>query len=247
MARNHAVPAEQDLGERRFARPDRTDYRPGLALTDGPSHGSHSDFAAGPDGRHGIKGNEGIGAVGHGNDRRGAKKCPAGVSRCRPITETPQTGGTHVLFTPPGLRSTPRRNFFPTAARARQSLRAAAPANVGRSPVAGDVRRVGAYISGIIQFGAAQMANRLETIPDVLLMGPGPSSVFPEVYWALARPTLGHLDPAFIAIMDDTKTLLQQLMRTANAVTFPVSGTGSAGMEAAFVNLVEAGDRVLIL
>jgi alanine-glyoxylate transaminase/serine-glyoxylate transaminase/serine-pyruvate transaminase len=91
------------------------------------------------------------------------------------------------------------------------------------------------------------MTNRLAAIPDVLLMGPGPSCVFPEVYRALARPTLGHLDPAFISIMDDTKALLQQVMRTANPVTFPVSGTGSAGMETAFVNLVEPGDRVLIL
>ena len=91
------------------------------------------------------------------------------------------------------------------------------------------------------------MHNRLDDIPDILLMGPGPSTVFPEVYRALARPTLGHLDPSFIAVMDETKQLLQQVMGTANPVTFPVSGTGSAGMEAAFVNLVEPGDRVLVL
>ena len=91
------------------------------------------------------------------------------------------------------------------------------------------------------------MANRLDEIPDILLMGPGPSSVYPDVYRALARPTLGHLDPAFIALMDETKHLLQHVMRTTNAVTFPVSGTGSAGMEAAFVNLIEPGDRVLVL
>src|SRR5947208_2092209 len=91
------------------------------------------------------------------------------------------------------------------------------------------------------------MPNRLDTIPNVLLMGPGPSSVFPEVYRALARPTLGHLDPDFIALMDETKDLLRQVMQTQNAVTFPLSGTGSAGMEAAFANLVEPGDRVLIL
>jgi alanine-glyoxylate transaminase/serine-glyoxylate transaminase/serine-pyruvate transaminase len=64
---------------------------------------------------------------------------------------------------------------------------------------------------------------------------------------ALARPTLGHLDPAFIAIMDETKRLLQVLMGTQNALTLPISGTGSAGMEACFVNLVRPGDRVLIL
>src|SRR3989442_62537 len=91
------------------------------------------------------------------------------------------------------------------------------------------------------------MKNRLDDIPDILLMGPGPSSVHPDVYRALARPTLGHLDPAFITLMDDAKGLLQRVMRTANHVTFPVSGTGSAGMEAAFANLVEPGDRVLVL
>lgn len=91
------------------------------------------------------------------------------------------------------------------------------------------------------------MFNRLDTISEILLMGPGPSSVFPEVYRALSRPTLGHLDPAFIAIMDETKELLQRTMGTTNAVTFPVSGTGSAGMETGFVNMVEPGDRVLIL
>jgi alanine-glyoxylate transaminase/serine-glyoxylate transaminase/serine-pyruvate transaminase len=91
------------------------------------------------------------------------------------------------------------------------------------------------------------MPSRLDTIPDILLMGPGPSAVHPDVYKALARPTLGHLDPAFIGIMDETKTLLQQVMRTKNHVTFPISGTGSAGMEAAFANLVEPGDRVLVL
>src|SRR5947209_12846828 len=91
------------------------------------------------------------------------------------------------------------------------------------------------------------MGNRLADIPETLLMGPGPACVYPEVYTALARPTLGHLDPAFIALMDDTKALLQQVLQTRHPVTFPVSGTGSAGMEAAFVNLVEPGDRVLIL
>ncbi len=91
------------------------------------------------------------------------------------------------------------------------------------------------------------MTNHLDAIPDILLMGPGPSAVHPDVYRALSRPTLGHLDPAFIAVMDETKTLLQQVMRTKNHVTFPISGTGSAGMEAAFANLVEPGDRVLVL
>ena len=91
------------------------------------------------------------------------------------------------------------------------------------------------------------MQNKLDGIPETLLMGPGPSAVPQEVYQALSRPTLGHMDPSFIAIMDEIKALLREVMGTRNALTIPISGTGSAGMEAAFVNLVEAGDRVLIL
>jgi alanine-glyoxylate transaminase/serine-glyoxylate transaminase/serine-pyruvate transaminase len=71
--------------------------------------------------------------------------------------------------------------------------------------------------------------------------------VFPQVYRAIAKPTLGHLDPHFIRIMDEIKGLQQRLMHTANNLTLPVSGTGSAGMEACFVNLVEHGDPVLVL
>jgi alanine-glyoxylate transaminase/serine-glyoxylate transaminase/serine-pyruvate transaminase len=91
------------------------------------------------------------------------------------------------------------------------------------------------------------MSTRLDSIREILLMGPGPSCVFPEVYRALSRPTLGHLDPAFIGIMDAIKEQLQTLAHTRNACTFPVSGTGSAGMEACFVNLIERGDPVLVL
>jgi len=90
------------------------------------------------------------------------------------------------------------------------------------------------------------MRNRLDSISETLLMGPGPSAVPSEVYAALARPTLGHMDPSFIAIMDEIKELLRIVMGTRNPLTIPVSGTGSAGMEAAFVNLVEPGDRVLV-
>jgi len=78
-------------------------------------------------------------------------------------------------------------------------------------------------------------------------MGPGPSCVPDEVYRALAKPTIGHLDPYFIRLMDEIRSSLQQLMGTRNPVTFPVSGTGSAGMETCFVNLLERGDPVLIL
>jgi alanine-glyoxylate transaminase / serine-glyoxylate transaminase / serine-pyruvate transaminase len=91
------------------------------------------------------------------------------------------------------------------------------------------------------------MRSTLDHLPDVLLLGPGPSSTAPEVYTALARPTLGHLDPTFIALMDEVKGLLQTLTHTHNKLTLPVSGTGSAGMEAGFVNFIEPGDRVLIL
>ncbi len=91
------------------------------------------------------------------------------------------------------------------------------------------------------------MTNALASIPEILLLGPGPSSTAPEVYEALSRPTLGHLDPTFIGIMDETKKLIQAVAQTQNTVTFPVSGTGSAGMETGFVNFVESGDNVLIL
>jgi alanine-glyoxylate transaminase / serine-glyoxylate transaminase / serine-pyruvate transaminase len=91
------------------------------------------------------------------------------------------------------------------------------------------------------------MKNLLENIEEVLLMGPGPSAVPPEVYTALSRKTLGYLDAYLLEIMDELKEMLRQIMNTRNEVTFTLSGTGSAGMEAAYVNLVEPGDKVLIL
>lgn len=89
--------------------------------------------------------------------------------------------------------------------------------------------------------------NLLENIQGILLMGPGPSSVHPMTYYALSRPTLGHLDPYFIDIMDEIKSYLKEVMGTENNVTIPVSGTGSAAMEASFVNVIEPGDKVLVL
>lgn len=77
-------------------------------------------------------------------------------------------------------------------------------------------------------------------------MGPGPCNPYPEVIEAFSRPVLGHLDPEFIALLDDTNERLRQVFRTANPLTFPVSGTGSAGMEAAFVNVVKPGDVVVV-
>ena len=77
-------------------------------------------------------------------------------------------------------------------------------------------------------------------------MGPGPSNVAPSVLQALSMPLLGHLDPVFVKMMDEIKGMLRQVLLTKNAMTFPVSGTGSAGMEFCFVNLVEPGDEVVI-
>lgn len=82
--------------------------------------------------------------------------------------------------------------------------------------------------------------------PKRTLMGPGPSDVNPRVSLALARPTIGHLDPEFITLMDETKALLQYAFQTSNQLTLPISAPGSAGMEACFVNLVEPGDTVIV-
>lgn len=82
--------------------------------------------------------------------------------------------------------------------------------------------------------------------PERTLMGPGPSDLNPRVLSALSRPTIGHLDPEFIRMMDEVKSLLQYGFQTKNAVTFPVSAPGSAGMECCFVNLVEPGDKVIV-
>jgi alanine-glyoxylate transaminase / serine-glyoxylate transaminase / serine-pyruvate transaminase len=84
------------------------------------------------------------------------------------------------------------------------------------------------------------------TVPLRLLLGPGPSNVPPAVLAALGQPLLGHLDPCFLALVDEVKAMLRLVFRTSNAVTFPVSGTGSAGMEAAMVNLVLPGDSVVV-
>ena len=82
--------------------------------------------------------------------------------------------------------------------------------------------------------------------PQRTLMGPGPSDVSPRVLAAMARPTIGHLDPEFVEFMDSLKELLRYAFRTENELTMPVSGPGSAGMETCFVNLVEPGDTVVV-
>lgn len=82
--------------------------------------------------------------------------------------------------------------------------------------------------------------------PHRILMGPGPSDVHPRVLQAMARPTIGHLDPAFVGLMDEICALLRRSFRTDNALTFPVSGPGSVGMETCFVNLLEPGDTIVV-
>jgi len=83
-------------------------------------------------------------------------------------------------------------------------------------------------------------------LPERVLMGPGPSNLYPEVTAALVHPVLGHLDPAFLSILDDTCARLRTVFGTENALTLPLSGTGSAGMEASFVNFVRPGDPVVV-
>ncbi len=82
--------------------------------------------------------------------------------------------------------------------------------------------------------------------PQRTLMGPGPSDVNSRVLAAMGRPTIGHLDPAFITMMDEMKLLLKYAFKTDNELTMPVSAPGSAGMETCFVNLIEPGDKVIV-
>src|SRR5437879_9738453 len=82
--------------------------------------------------------------------------------------------------------------------------------------------------------------------PPRVLLGPGPSDVHPRILTALANPLLGHLDPQFLEIMNETQELLRLTFRTDNRLTFAVSGTGSAGMETCVVNLIEPGDKMVV-
>jgi len=82
--------------------------------------------------------------------------------------------------------------------------------------------------------------------PERTLMGPGPSDVNPRILEAMSRPTIGHLDPAFVQMMEEMKELLQYVFQTKNGLTMPVSAPGSAGMETCFVNLVSPGDKVIV-
>ena len=93
-----------------------------------------------------------------------------------------------------------------------------------------------------------RMTTALSPLPDPprLLLGPGPSLMHPRIAAALASPLIGHLDPLFLRIMDETQGLLRELFRTSNRLTIPMSATGSGGMETCLVNLVEPGDRVVV-
>ncbi|HEY4718251.1 MAG TPA: aminotransferase class V-fold PLP-dependent enzyme, partial [Anaerolineales bacterium] len=82
--------------------------------------------------------------------------------------------------------------------------------------------------------------------PERILLGPGPSNMPASVAQALAMPVIGHLDPAFLHVMDEVQEMLRYAFQTKNRLTIPVSGTGSAGMEAALANFIEPGDHVLI-
>jgi alanine-glyoxylate transaminase/serine-glyoxylate transaminase/serine-pyruvate transaminase len=84
------------------------------------------------------------------------------------------------------------------------------------------------------------------TPPVRILLGPGPSNVHPRVLKALATPLVGHLDPEFLRLMEETKDLLRFVFQTRNTLTLPISGTGSAGMETCLVNLLEPGDEVVV-
>jgi alanine-glyoxylate transaminase / serine-glyoxylate transaminase / serine-pyruvate transaminase len=90
------------------------------------------------------------------------------------------------------------------------------------------------------------MALQEFTPPRRLLLGPGPSLVHPRVLRALSAPLLGHLDPVFLGVMNEIQSSLRRVFETQHPFTIAVSGTGSAGMEASIVNLIEPGDAVLV-
>src|SRR5436190_15346701 len=79
-----------------------------------------------------------------------------------------------------------------------------------------------------------------------LLLGPGPCDVHPRVLTVMATPLLGHLDPQFLQIMNETQEMLRQAFQTKNPLTFPISGTGMAAMETCLVNLIEPGDKLAV-
>jgi alanine-glyoxylate transaminase/serine-glyoxylate transaminase/serine-pyruvate transaminase len=112
-------------------------------------------------------------------------------------------------------------------------------------------RKVGArhtrLVKNFIRKGKMDMEIAPKLNPPLrTLLGPGPSPVNPRVLESLSLPVIGHLDPAFLKIMDESMAMLRELFQTKNRLALPMSGTGSAGMETCFVNLIEPGDPVLI-
>ena len=101
-------------------------------------------------------------------------------------------------------------------------------------------------IPGVLRSHATLTTNNTAFPAERILLGPGPSPVPQRVLRALGAPTLGHLDPQYLAIMDETCEFLRQVFRTKNALTCPVSGTGMAGMECLATNLIEPGDEVIV-
>jgi len=97
----------------------------------------------------------------------------------------------------------------------------------------------------IIFTGGIKMYSDLNPTKRIL-MGPGPSDVHPRVLKAMSTPLLGHLDPEFLEIMNETREMLKEVFQTKNELTIALSGTGSAGMEAALVNMLEPGDKALV-
>ena len=82
--------------------------------------------------------------------------------------------------------------------------------------------------------------------PQRTLMGPGPTEIHPRVLTTMSQPAIGYLDPVFVEMMEELKTLLRYVYQTENPLTFPVSGPGSVGMEYCFVNMVAPGDKVIV-
>src|SRR5690625_6293716 len=130
-------------------------------------------------------------------------------------------------------RHSPRSARSSAGERSRQTARATPThATRHRGPFGEYARRCGRQ-------GAMALTSRH-------LFGPGPTNAYPEATAALAAPLLGHLDPEFIRLMDETCEMLREVWQTENPRTIPLSATGSAGMEAAFVNTVEEGDVVVV-
>jgi alanine-glyoxylate transaminase / serine-glyoxylate transaminase / serine-pyruvate transaminase len=116
---------------------------------------------------------------------------------------------------------------------------------------AGTARRWNPVAAGRRHARSKGALRKVQQFPELnpparILLGPGPSNVSAQVLKAIASPMLGHLDPDYVALMDQIKKLLRIVFRTGNEITFPVSGTGSAGMESAIANLIEEGDEAVI-